>query len=209
MGRHRAVVTMSCNNDPFDFASRYASIGFEVTAGGGTCIDMQVPKYLAFDGSLNPDSVNWMTNDNLHLVDALAFSLKLSTWFNDSFSCVDGLALTTRKPFADSFTFTEQLTKLMQWQRNYAESVTLAELVGKIFMPATVDESVTLTDAVAKLITKRFADVITLSETFSNGRNQNLADTFALHEAGVLNTQNYFDTHTYFAGDYFGETRTW
>ena len=191
------------------FALAYTPLDIKPTAGTGSCLWVQNPVYLTFDPHPFARSLNWMTNEPITLIEALQFAMQYHIAV-DSVTLVENLAFSMGYHLADTFSFTESFVPRVQSLRSFADSVALGnEQVRFNFRPGEMVETVTLNEQFAIHYTLRFNETIKIVEIFSNGKSQTFDDSFRVVEHGMLVSQNYFDTNTYFATDYFGESRTW
>lgn len=92
---------------------------------------------------------------------------------------------------------------------NYIERVELDERIAVDWKLGHLAESVTLVESFGRGYYLKVDETIKLSTTFWNGHSWVMDDSVAVKERGLLVSQSYFDTNTYFAADYFGESRTW
>ena len=197
-------------NDTVRFTLWHTPLDQRATAGGGSCLWVQQPVYLSFDSHPVARSLNWMTDEPVKLVEALVFSMGHQVT-EDFVTLVEALTFSMAAHLADTFSFTESFVPTLTLFRTFTgDSITLGnEQVRFHFYPGEMVETVTLNELFSIHYTLRINETIKIVEIFSNGKSQTFDDSFRVVEHGLLVSQNYFDTNTYFATDYFGESRTW
>jgi hypothetical protein len=193
-------------NDTVRFTLWHTPLDLRVTAGGGSCLWVQQPVYLSFDAHPVARSLNWMLDEPIKLVEALQFAMQYH--ITDSVTLVEALSFATGRAFAETISFTESFAPQLTVFRTFDEIVKLVELYAMKFHAAPV-ESVKLIETFAIRYGLNISETIKISEIFSNGKSESFDDGLHVVEHGLLVSQNYFDTNTYFATDYFGESRTW
>jgi len=163
--------------------------------------------------------------DNFGQLDALAKSL--SRPLADVFDLSDDQTVAALKGLSESVSMQDTVATLLLFIRDFSETLTIQDLRGTVFVPATKVEQISVADINAFVYQKNLADSVdeqdgadifsALQHSISKGFGNQVSATEAkslffttsrlesvsVPDAGLVSAQNYCDP-TYFAEDYVG-----
>ncbi len=177
---------------------------------GSACWNVRTQR-MTFDSYPIARSLNWMHNDDVSTAERVTFYLRMADAFQDVVHLVETftVVLDAHRQFADSVAALDDFYRQVDYARLFGDAVSVSDTFTLHFAPGAFADLITVPDAVALHVWKRFADSVVVSDAFSNGKNENLNDTIGADDHGTIYAQGYFDTNGYFLTDYFGYSYSW
>jgi hypothetical protein len=131
-------------------------------------------------------------NDSVSLTEVFVATLIFLRDFADSVAPEDRPYKTTFKPFADTYSISDEARPV---------------LTKRVFDGVAMNDSFDATDGALFAFSKSVSNVVFAVDTKVFSHNKPFGDMIGASDEGVLAVQNYCDP-TYFAEDYVGESRT-